>query len=130
MNNDDISAGVVPKKTKATTTVVKGLDATRFFGVIAVIVLTNFVGEIFGGVGKYLFMGFSVVVFFVLTSKAPSNPTEPFYVGLIRFAKFMCRNKTYYGTHSKQYQDFEENKENAKYKKAKNKDRTRKKDKD
>lgn len=118
--NDDIGAGVVPKKTKATTTVVKGLDATRFFGMIAVLVITNFVGELFGGVGKYLFMGFAVVVFFVLTSKAPSNPTEPFYVGIVRFAMFMCRNKTYYGTHSKQYQEFEEIRENAKNKKAKN----------
>ena len=118
--NDDIGAGVVPKKTKATTTVVKGLDATRFFGMIAVLVITNFVGELFGGVGKYLFMGFSVVVFFILTSKAPSNPTEPFYVGIIRFASFLCRNKTYYGTHSKQYQEVEEIRENAKNKKAKN----------
>lgn len=120
--NDDISAGVVPKKTKATTTVVKGLDATRFFGVIGVIVVTNFVGDLFGGVLKYLFMGFCVAVFFILTAKSPSNPTQPFYVGLVSFIKYLCRNKTYYGTSSEQYKKFEENKENAKYKKKKQKD--------
>ncbi len=120
--NDDISAGVIPKKTKATTTVVKGLDATRFFGVIGVIVVTNFVGDLFGGVLKFLFMGFCVAVFFVLTSKSPSNPTQPFYLGLVSFIKYLCRNKTYYGTNSEQYKKYEENKENAKNKKKKRKD--------
>lgn len=133
--NDDISAGVVPKRTKAAITVVKGLDTTRFFGLIFIFFIGTLVGGIFGdGVVKYIFTAFCIVVFFILTSKSPTNPTNKFYMGLITFIKFMCRNKTYYGTHSQEYQEFEEAKERAKAKKEKrnsrNSEKHRKKEKD
>jgi len=121
LNNNDISAGIVPKKTKATTTVVKGLDATRFFGLIAIIIISNIVGDVFDGFMKYFFIGFCIAVFFVLTAKSPTNPTQRFYIGLISFFRYVFRNKQYYGTHSKEYEEFERVKENAKNKKEKGK---------
>ena len=126
--NDDISAGVVPKRTKTAITVVKGLDTTRFFGLIFIFFIGTLIGGIFGdGIVKYIFTAFCIVVFFILTSKSPTNPTKPFYMGLILFVKYMCHNKIYYGTHSQEYQEYKEAKDRAKAKKEKRNNRKTKK---
>lgn len=103
---NEIKAGLVPKKTKASTTVVKGLNSQRFFGLFIVLVLSNIIGDIIGGWLKILFMGFCIIVFLILTAKSPSNPTKSFYMGLLEFLNFKCGNKVYYSKSSKEYKEY------------------------
>jgi hypothetical protein len=95
--------GMIPKKTKSETKVFKGLTAQRFLGLFMVIMLSAMIGQLIGGVLQWLFIAFSLIVYFVLSGKSPSNPTQSFAKGLIEFIRFKIDNQTFLGTTNADY---------------------------
>lgn len=103
--------GMVPKKTKSENKVFRGLTAQRFLGLFCVIILSAMIGQLIGGVLKWLFIIFSLAVYFILTAKSPSSPLESFARGLINFITFKFDNKIFIGTTNKDYIEYMTNKE-------------------
>ncbi|MBR1421917.1 MAG: hypothetical protein IJ571_00545 [Ruminococcus sp.] len=102
-NNDEIRAGIVPKQTKSEIKLMKGFDAQRFFGLLFTMMIGYLFGIIIGGWWKYLFVLFAVGVFFIATTKSPTDPHKKFYQGLLDFLRFSAAQKTLYGTRNDNY---------------------------
>lgn len=99
--------GLVPKKTKADTKVLKGLTASRFLGLLMTIIMSFMIGSlIIPGWWKFLFVIFCIVVFFILTGKAPTNPNISFCKGLLNYLAFKFDTKKYVGTSNAEYKEY------------------------
>lgn len=111
--------GMIPKNTRAKNKVLKGLTAMRFIGLMMTIMLSTMLGSFIGGWLKFLFIGFCIVIFFILTSKAPTNPNKSFAKGVAEYLSFLADNKKMVGSGNKEYKRYCKWKEikNAKNKK-------------
>lgn len=101
--------GLVPKTTKSDIKIVKGLTLGRLIGFIA----AGGMGYIIGGAFPYdwLQVAFSVtfiVIFFIASGKAPTNPTKNFARGLMLFIQYLLLPKKLYGNGSVEYKNFME----------------------
>ena len=105
--NDEIKPGIIPKQTKSEIKLMKGFDSQRFFGLIFTMMVGYFFGIIIGGLWKYLFIVFACIVFFIGTSKSPTDPHKKFFAGLLDFLRFTAAHKTLYGTKNEHYIAFE-----------------------
>lgn len=107
--------GLVPKKTKADTKVLKGLTASRFLGLLMTIILSFMIGSIIiPGWWKFLFVIFCIAVFLILSGKAPTNPNISFCKGLLNYLTFKLDTKEYVGTSNEEYKKYMQSKENKK----------------
>lgn len=96
--------GLVPKTTKAEVKIFGGFSIVRIFG----IVLSGGAGIIIGAVLPYQWLQiilsvFFVILFFILSGKAPSNPTQNFARGMSNMFRYFLRRKKFYGDTSKEY---------------------------
>lgn len=103
--------GLVPKTTKAEVKIFGGFSIVRIFG----IVLSGGAGIIIGAVLPYQWLQivlsvFFVILFFILSGKAPSNPTQNFARGMSNMFRYALRRKKFYGDTSKEYTAFLERK--------------------
>ena len=105
--NDEINSGIIPKQTKSEVKLMKGFDAQRFFGLLFTMLVSYFFGILIGGWWRFVFMGFACLVFFIGTSKSPTDPHKKFYQGLLDFLRFSAASKTLYGTRSENYKALE-----------------------
>ena len=87
--NDEINSGIIPKQTKSEVKLMKGFDAQRFFGLLFTMLVSYFFGILIGGWWRFVFMGFACLVFFIGTSKSPTDPHKKFYQGLLDFLRFL-----------------------------------------
>lgn len=113
--------GLVPKTTKSDIKIIKGLTLGRLIGFI----VAGGMGYIIGGTLPYgwLQIVFSVtfiIIFFIASGKAPTNPTKSFAHGLMIFIQYLLLPKKLYGKGSIEYKNFIERKtaKNDKNKKA------------
>lgn len=116
--------GMIPKKTKSETKVFKGLTAQRFMGLFVIIILSSMIGSLIGGAMQWLFIACSITVYFILTGKSLTNPTQSFARGLINFIRFKFDNNYFIGSSNHDYIDYkqaqkEKNNERSKRKKDK-----------
>lgn len=114
--------GLVPKTTKSEVKIFRGLSMSRLIGFI----IAGGMGYIIGGVFTYdwLQIVFSVafiIIFFIASGKAPTNPTKSFAHGLVMFIQYLLLPKKLYGDGSVEYKNFIERNtaRNDKRKKAK-----------
>ncbi len=101
--------GLVPKTTKSEVKIHRGLSLFRLIGFIA----AGGIGYIIGGVFPYdwLQVVFSItfiVIFFIASGKAPTNPTISFARGLMLFIQYLLMPKNLYGNGSVEYINFVE----------------------
>lgn len=107
--------GMIPKQTKAEKKVLKGLSVMRFIGLMMTIMLSSVISDLIGGWVKFIFIGFCIVVFFILTSKSPTDPNQSFAKGLITFLSFaFFEDKVMYGSSNIIYKQYYEKKEEKK----------------
>ena len=111
--------GMIPKKTRAQNKVLKGLTAMRFMGLMMTIILSTMLGSFIGGWLKFLFIAFCIIIFFILTSKSPTNPNKSFAKGTAEYLSFLFDIKKMVGSSNKEYKRYCKWKEikNAKSKK-------------
>lgn len=98
--------GMIPKKTKSETKVFKGLTAARFLGLFVVMMISSMIGALLGGIIQWIFIAFSIIVYFVMTGRSPTNPTKPFAKGLASFISFKFDNKVFIGTTNEDYLEY------------------------
>lgn len=116
--------GMIPKKTKSETKVFKGLTAQRFMGLFVIIMISSMIGSLIGGAMQWLFIACSIIVYFILTGKSLTNPSQSFARGLINFIRFKFDNNFFIGSSNHDYIEYQQTikeKENEKYKRNKNK---------
>lgn len=110
---------MIPKKTKSENKVVKGLTAQRFIGLFMVIIVSSMIGTLLGGVLQWLFIAFSLIVYFILTGRSPTNPFKNFARGLAAYITFKFDNKEFLGTTNKDYIEYMARKEQKNENKSK-----------
>lgn len=96
--------GLVPKTTKAEVKVFGGFSMVRIFGII----LSAGVGIMLGIVLPYdwlqiVLSAFFVILFLILSGKAPSNPKQNFARGMSNMFRYFLSRKKFYGDTSKEY---------------------------
>lgn len=110
--------GLVPKQTKTEVKMSRGLTLYRMFGLIITLMFSAMFGSSFIYSKLLLpFIIFCVVVFLILTSKAPTNPNKSFAKGLWEFITFKKNTKRFYGANSEEYIKSVQHNENKKSKK-------------
>lgn len=112
--------GLVPKTTKSEVKFFGGLTMSKIIGIVA----CGGAGLVFGAALpsalQILLSVVLIILFFICTSKAPSNPKKTFIKGLLEWLTFLFCKKRFYGVNTSEYADLERREEiNAKKRKAK-----------
>ena len=112
--------GLVPKTTKSEVKFFGGLTLSKIIGIVA----CGGAGLVFGAALpsalQILLSVVLVILFFICTAKAPSNPKKTFIKGLFEWLTYLFSKKRYYGTNTEEYSDLERREEiNAEKRKAK-----------
>ncbi len=98
--------GLVPKSTKSEIKVFHGFTLTKLLGMV----ISGGLGYMFGIVLPYAWLqlimsAFFIVVYFILSGKAPTNPKYSFAKGLAFLIGFIFSKKKLYGCSSEEYLD-------------------------
>lgn len=110
-NNDNISAGIVPKQTKSETRLLRRFSAQRFFGLLFTFLVSMLIGIIIGGMMRYVFVVFCLLEYMICTSNSFSDPKKNFVGGLIDFLRYALHKKTFYGPSNAECQKYLEKEE-------------------
>lgn len=97
--------GLMPKQTKAEIKLAGRLTMKNFMGIVFVLFTSMIFAKLVHKDLQIPFMIFCVASFLFLTKKAPDNPKQPFWTGLISFFSFLVSRKIYISLHTKKYKD-------------------------
>ena len=98
--------GMIPKQTKTEQQISLGLINTtlkRIIGLIITAAVAAVFAKLMPKVIAICFIATAIIIYIKLTSKAPSNPTKPYWLGLCDFMLYCICPKKLYNTNSKEY---------------------------
>lgn len=114
--------GLVPKSTRSEIRVFHGFTLMKIMG----IVVSGGIGFALGSALPYQWLQFVIsigfiVLFCILSGKAPTNPKYTFAKGLAFYFAYLVSRKKLYGVSSEEYMDFCKRRERKNAKKIKRK---------
>lgn len=95
--------GLVPKTTKSEVKFFGGLTMPKIMGLFVSAGAGVVFGRSFGSFGQIILSIVFIVIFYILTGKAPNNPKIKFISGLGGFFAYIFRKKKFYGNDSEEY---------------------------
>lgn len=111
--------GLVPKTTKSEVKFFAGLTISKIIGIFIFGGLGILLGSFLPTVLQILLSVVLVLIFFIASGRAPSNPKITFFQGLKQWIAFCLRKKHFYGTETEEYIDLERRESDRERKKAK-----------
>lgn len=89
--------GLVPKQSKSETKIYKSFTLMRILGLVFTVIISSVLSNICAPSLSWLFIGFCIIVYLILSSKAPDNRTKSFFKGLCAWIRYLFFSKKLYG---------------------------------